>query len=293
MTIPTRNLIGWITWVAAGLVLGGQIASAHTTLAERIAVLSAQVARDPKNTDLLITRAEVHREARQFSEALDDLDRAGRIDRSLASPDLVRARVHLDRRDWQASVDSATRFLARHPTHANARIVRARALAHLGRRHASADDFSAALAERPLPDIYIERAHVVAGDGDGGLAEALRGLDEGIDRLGPIVTLELEAIDIELGLRRYDAALARVDRVAAQTHRTDSWLARRGAVLERAGRLDEARAAYQAALDSAVAQPARIQHTRASMTLVTGLRADIARLATHGDADTPRRKVSR
>ena len=128
---------------------------------------------------------------------------------------------------------------------------------------------------------------MLAEDGGDGLTRALHSLDEGIVRLGPIVTLELEAIEVELRLNRYDAALARVDRISAQTPRKDSWLARRGAILERAGRLDEAHAAYRAALDAATSQPERIQHTGASMALVARLRADIARLdgrvnASHG-----------
>jgi tetratricopeptide (TPR) repeat protein len=264
--------------VALSLAMGGQLASAHDGLAERIAALSAQIAQSPSSPSLFVKRAELYRENRQWNEALADLDHAERIDPTIATVNLVRAHVLLERKNWQAAADAATRFISRQPDHADARIVRARAYAQLGRRQDAAADFTSALAVRPQPDLYIERAKAVEGPGRDGLEQALRSLDEGLARLGALVTLELAAIDLELRLNRYDAALARLDGITARAQRKDTWLARRGAMLERAGRPDEARAAYRAALDSLSIQSERIQQTRASMTLAAGLRADLERL---------------
>jgi hypothetical protein len=95
--------------------------------------------------------------------------------------------------------------------------------------------------------VYIERAAAQAGAGGAGLEDAIRGLDTGIARLGPVVTLELAAADMEVLLGRYDAALSRIDRVAAQSGRKEPWLARTGAILEKAGRSEEALATYRTA----------------------------------------------
>ena len=132
-----------------------------------------------------------------------------------------------------------------------------------------------------------------SGPGRDAIEQALRSLDEGLARLGPIVTLELEAIDLELRLNRHDAALARLDGITARAPRKDSWLARRGAILERAGRPDQARAAYRAALDSLTSQSERIQQTRASATLAEELRADIERLDRKLTVTSDRPKRSR
>ena len=265
---------------AAALILCGASLSAHDGLTEQIAAVTAQISRNPGSFDLVVRRAELYREDHQWKEALADLDRAERLDRTRPAPDLVRAHVYLDTHRWQASVEAATRFLARQTGHADALIVRGRARAKLGDRRAAAADFTRALETRPLPGVYLERAHNVESLGPRNVESALRGLDEGITRLGPIVTLELEAVELELRLKRYDAALARLDRVSAQSARKDTWLARRAAILERAGRLDEARVTYTAALDSANSQRERIRQTRASTALIRQLRADIARLAT-------------
>lgn len=262
----------------ACLVGGGRPASAHDGLGARIAALSAQIVQSPSSPSLYLKRAELYRENRQWTEALADLDRTERIDPAMAVVHLVRAHVNVDRRNWEAAVDSASKFLARQPDHADAHLVRARAYAQQGRKQQAAADFTSALAVRPSPDVYIERARALSSGARAPLEDAVRGLDEGMARLGPIVTLELEAIDLEMRLNRYDSALARVDRIAARTPRKESWLARRGAILERAGRGDEARAAYRAALDSIAAQSERIQQTRASKALAADLRADLERL---------------
>jgi tetratricopeptide (TPR) repeat protein len=268
--------------IAAWVTSGSRLASAHDGLAERIAVLSAQITQSPSSPSLLVKRAELYRENRQWREALADLDRAERIDSTIAIVNLVRAHVHFERKNWPAAADAATRFITRQPDHADARVVRARAYVQLGRRLEAAADFTRALAVRPQPDLYIERAKALQGPGRDALGQALQSLDEGLARLGPIVTLELEAIDLELKLNRYDAALARLDGITARAPRKDTWLARRGAMLERAGRPEEARAAYRAALDSLSSQSERIQQTRVSMTLAAGLRADLERLDRKG-----------
>jgi predicted Zn-dependent protease len=217
--------------LAASLILAQHFATAHNGLGEQIAVLTAQIAANPANAELRVRRAELYRFSRRWTDAIADLDRAATLDPAMAAVDLARAHLLLESGNPRAAVDTATRFLTRQPRHADALIVRARARATLGFAHDAATDFTRALDQRPTPDVYIERAHTILGPGTTHIEEALRSLDDGIVRLGPVVTLELEAIDLELRLKRYGAALSRLDRVSAQTARQESWLARRGAIL--------------------------------------------------------------
>jgi tetratricopeptide (TPR) repeat protein len=168
------------------------------------------------------------------------------------------------------------RFLAKRPADGEALLVRARALVKLGERGAAARDFGAALARlpRPNPEVYIERARVLAEDGRAD--EALRGLDEGIERLGPLVTLELPAVELELAAKRDDAALARVELLAAQSPRKEQWLARRGEILARAGRRAEAKEAFAAALAAIGSLKGSQRGVRATAELEARLRAALA-----------------
>jgi len=279
---PTCSLVrrgcAVLAFTSALFLLAPSLA-AHDGLAEQIAALSVQIAASPANPELFVKRGELYRATRQYPQALADLDRAARLDPAFAAADLVRTYVCLDIGEYRSAADAATRFLTRQPGHAGALVARARALVKLGRVQDAAVDFTRALEAQPQPDVYIERARAAATAGPAAIEAALRGLDDGIRRLGPIVTLELEAMDIELRLAHYDAALARLDRVSAQAARKESWLARRGAILESAGRLDQARLAYQAALAAARSLPAWTQQTAASSALIERLRIDLTRLA--------------
>jgi predicted negative regulator of RcsB-dependent stress response len=95
----------------------------------------------------------------------------------------------------------------------------------------------------------------------------LIGLDEGIKRLGPLVTLQLTAIDLELRRRNYNAALARLDEITSQSDRKETWLVRRGEILKLAGRQEEARAAFNAALVAIESLPPQRRQSRAVTTL--------------------------
>ena len=89
------------------------------------------------------------------------------------------------------------------------------------------------------------------------------GLDEGLERLSGPVTLQIYAIDLELTRGHHDAALVRVDRIAATSPRKESWLVRRGEILEQAGRPVEARKAYDDALLAIDGLPASRRWNRA------------------------------
>ena len=102
--------------------------------------------------------------------------------------------------------------------------------------------------------------------------------DAGLERLGQPVTLQLYAIELELTRGRHDAALARLDRIAAQANRQETWLVRRGEILESAGRVEEARVAYSAALEAIKTLPASRRANRAVKTLQDEAEAALNRL---------------
>jgi hypothetical protein len=259
-------------------VVFARAAVAHDDLANQIAALTAQIAQQPRSAELLLRRAGLYRLQREWAASLADLDRAERLDPNLQTVDLIRAWLYFDKTEWLLAERSATRLLDRQPRHVTALLLRARARLRLGRRQPAIDDFGAALNERPLPDVYLERARAIAEGTGGSVEQSLRSLDAGVARLGPVVTLELAAIDLEMRLNRYDAALARLDRVSAPASRQDTWLARRGDIFARAGRIEEARASYRAALDAAVTQSARKPPSRASRDLIEQVRASLDRL---------------
>ena len=106
---------------------------------------------------------------------------------------------------------------------------------------------------------------------------ALRGIDEAIARLGPLVTLITLAIDVESDRGRYDAALVRFASLPAVLARRPNWLARRGDVLRAAGRDSEASTAYADALAAIDGLSAKRRTLKATIVLEARLRRLLAR----------------
>jgi len=93
------------------------------------------------------------------------------------------------------------------------------------------------------------------------------------------VTLALSALELELELKRYPQALARVDEAARGSARKELWLLRRGRILEAVGQTEEALATYREALAAAEGSQALRRQNRAAQRLGNEAREAIARLS--------------
>ncbi len=141
-------------------------------------------------------------------------------------------------------------YVAAQPKDAAARVARARVYGQLKRYEAAEADYNAALelAPHPTPELYIERAHVVARQGGGSIDRALQGLHDGMAKLGPLVTLTTASTELKLETGRYESALADLETQKATGAVTARWWVSRGEVLLGLGDLDGAKAAFETAL---------------------------------------------
>jgi predicted Zn-dependent protease len=266
------------------LLPGARPAFAHVASDRQIQELSLRIEREPGNAALHLRRGELHRAERTWPAALADYESARKLAPGLAAVDLCQARMHLDAGQPEEARRWADRFLARQPDHVQALLTRARASARLGERLRAVADFTRAIdlcrePQRPLPEHYLERARALADAGREHLDAALRGLDAGIARLGPIITLESAAIELELRAERYDGALRRVDAVVARWPRKELWLVKRGEILEEAGRLPEARQAFAAARQAFESLPPHRRKARFLSEYEAHIDAALTRLA--------------
>jgi predicted Zn-dependent protease len=250
---------------------------AHGDLHQQITQVTEQLTKDPKNAELYLKRGELHRSHQDWDEAQADYDRAISLDPGLTVIDFTRGRMFLEAGWLNSARVSLDRFLRQHTNHVEALVTRARTLVKLKQPIAAACDYTAAIRQMPTgrPELYIERALALAAEGEAHYTEALRGLDEGIQNLGVLVTLQLYAIDIELKRKNFDAALDRLEKISAQSPRKETWLARRGEILQQAGRNDEARQAYQNALGAMATLPPSRRNVPAMLELEKRIKAAI------------------
>ena len=246
---------------------------AHEGLHEQIAAVTAQIKREPKNASLYLKRGELHRLHRDWKEAFADYSRAEQLNPRMDEVNFGRGRTYFEADKPQEARIWLDRFLIAKPSHVDALVTRARVLVKLNQCIAAAADYSRAIAQlaKPKPEYYIERAEALVAAGRD--VEALGGIDEGVKRLGPIVTLQLFAINLELSSKSYDAALSRLEQISVQSPRKESWMARRGDILVMAGRADEARKAFKDALAAIEALPQYHRATKATSELERRVRA--------------------
>jgi predicted Zn-dependent protease len=263
-----KRLLKNATWLLAVGILLSSFAHAHEGLHEQLAAITAKINRDPKNASLYLQRGELHRLHHDWRRATADYDQATRLQPGLTIVDLARGKMLFESGRFQRAKLVLDRFLVQQPNHFEGLLTRARVLAKLGSTADAVKDFTRAIALSAVPDpeLYLERAGTIAKDGKS-IAEALSGLDEGIKQLGPIVTLQLPAIDLELRRHNYEGALTRLDLIAAQSERKEAWLVRRGEILKLAGREEEARAAFNAALVAIESLPPERRHSKAVTAL--------------------------
>ena len=241
--------------------------SAHPEIEAALLRLNARIAATPQDPSLYLERGELYSRhddwvaaeanyliAVEFAPHLPGLARA-RGALALAAREPAEARLHLNA------------ALALEPADAASLVLRARAHAALDDRAAAVADYDAALAllAAPAPDLFLERAALLEAPA------AIESLEHAIAQIGPAIALQLRTLALEQSLGRIDAAAARLERIAAQSERQETWHKQRGDLLRQAGRHREARAAYSAALAALAAQPVWLRESPESRQLASEL----------------------
>ena len=224
----------------------------HPDLDEQIAELTARIKLEPANAELLLRRGEAHRWHAEFGLALADIDAAARQQPGWVKVSLARASTFYAAGRAEEAMAAVQKFLMLEPAHADGLLLRARCHLRLGQPVDAAVDYSAALRvfAAPSPDLFVERARLQASLGR--LGEAVKGLDEGLARLGSAPALQQLAIDYERQQADFDEALARVEELIAQAPMKEPGLVLKAEVLEQAGRLTEARKVYRQVMEGRV-----------------------------------------
>jgi predicted negative regulator of RcsB-dependent stress response len=280
----TMVAMAWAWVMAPGRVM------AHGNDFEMIFALTQELAKRPGDAGLLLERAEVYRAHGDLEVARRDLEAA-----IAAQPKFQPARVRLAMvcRD-QGRLDEALRWLdeavAAEPGQPYVRSVRSDVYRRLGRHAEALADLEAIVASKdvePVPQLYLDRARVQLSMPKPDTNAVVAGLDQGIERMGPVPSLHLMALDLEEGSGQVDAALRRIDGLAKESSRKERWMERRGDLLARIGRVDDARRAWADAIAAIDALPERRRRTVATTELRAAIEAKLAGAKANGKSSEP------
>ncbi len=217
------------------------ILAAHDGLHEQIVAVTKEIKRNPKNPALYLKRAELYRLHQEWKNAEADFNRTEKLNPNLAVVNLGRGKLWLDTKQFSRAKHALEKFLSKAPDSFEGVITMARVFAGLRETENAVRFYTqvVVLSPKDSAEIYLERAEILASANK--IDEALRGLDEGIEKFGGLVTLQIAAIDLEANRENYDAALVRLDKLSSAMPRKESFLLRRGEILLLARRKCEAR----------------------------------------------------
>ena len=248
----------------------------HDELSEQVQAITVHIQREPNNPELYFQRGELLRADSHWRLAELDYLKVKKLDPKMDSADLGLGLVYLQMKKYKQAKQALDRFLLKQPDHAPALVARGHALSKLGNRTAAIEEYTRGLELHPDPEIYIERSQLLLEENR--IQDALASLNQGMERLGPIVTMELYAVELELKLKHFDEALARVDKIADQSERKEMWFAKKGEILLLASRKDEARAMYLSAQQALQTLPAFRRHNRYTQELEKSIHTALEKL---------------
>lgn len=213
MLFPSQRPV-FVVWLLLFAIFPVFPVVAHGDLHDRILALSAQLTTNQTEPELWLRRADLNRQHGDFAAASNDLAQAAALRPGWPPVALQRARIAFDMSDFSGCIRAATECIQAKPFRDEALMLRARSLVGLKQFADAVADYNTLLAgtnfSYSLPDLYLERARAQAALQR--WADAVRGLDEGIARLGLTPALALPAIDYERQRGAFAAALQRLER---------------------------------------------------------------------------------
>lgn len=277
--LATSFLLWAILPAIAVAALASNASPRHEGLEEAIERVTAELAETPDAADLYLRRSVLHRLHGDLEACALDLDRAAEREPELAGLPLGRSRLARAGGHWAVAlhwVDLELRAESIAPDlRYEALELRAELLKSAGRPTEALAAWTTAIDAHPAPspDWFLARAALQEPEA------ALEGLDAGLIRIGDSVSLLLAACDFEETLGRTDAACARLQRIADASARPESWLARQGDLLVRAGRPADARKKYLVARARLEDLPRRQRMTASMRHLATHIDTALAELS--------------
>ena len=241
---------------------------AHPAIEQQIQEINRALAAAPADAGLTLRRAELFFQHAQYKDALDDLAAVERI--SPGTPDLAyrRAKIYREMKRFDEARALLEHYVADQPANASAQRLLSRIYRDLGQFDQAVESGRKAIQSsiRPSPDDFLELAALQRSGA--GNAAALQTIEQGISKLGSIVTLQLAALSIEEQTGLFDAALQRIDALKSAGVQEESRLVWRARVLAKSGRDQEARENCLQAKKALLAQAPQRRATAANQELL-------------------------
>ncbi len=228
---------------------------AHGDYHSVVRELLSAVEDSPDDPELRFRLATAHVRHGEWLDGLVELERTDRLAPGHYPTDYFRGMALATGKKWELARFALDDFLAGEPNHAEALSERGRVLLELRETEAAIGDIRAALrlSAGLGYDFYKVAAEALLRHREAN--EAVDVVKLGIQRLGPNPDLLTCGIDCATAADQFDLALHYVDHLQQMWPLPEPWMARRAQLLTRAGRSEDARAAWVRLREHVLALP--------------------------------------
>jgi len=200
----------------------------HPDLIAQIEALTARLAAQPDNVELLLKRGDLHRRHQDYAAAARDFDQAARIHPTHLMLDFYRGRLQQETGNSGAADRLFAGYLERRPGHAKAWKLRGEVNLSRGVPEQAAGYFKKAieLATSPSPDLYRLRVMALIAAGEPHWSKAMESVEKGLNRFGLEMTLLGLGTDISLASGQTNRANELIGRLPGKLMKLPQWTAR-------------------------------------------------------------------
>lgn len=242
--------------------------------------LNAQLASQTNIAHLLLQRGELHSENHHWDLAMHDFQSAmGITDDASLRVDIW---YFMGRMRLQSGMpDEAHKLLSKviehDPSYKSARLNLARTYVELNEYRAAVDemDIFMSLLPRPTPDQYIERANMAQLIDNDGQGIVIEGLNEGVNQLGPIVSLVALLVDSYIEQGKHEEALRVIELLPHEINNLPRWQLKKGDIYQESKQYVDADTAYKNGLSRINQMPEHRRLTPAVQDLKSQLEAKL------------------
>ena len=209
---------------------------AHGSLHEAIAQKTRQIQEDPDNALLRFERGLLYQQHEEKGRAIDDFNQVLRMEPGYYTCHLPLAQLYRDTEALQPALYHINTFLEREPENPFGYETRASIYQMSGSGKKAVADLRKMVALKNdnaiRPDDYFLLADGILSAYPGRYALATEALELGVQRLGPVISLQERLLGLEIEARRYPDALRRIEQIMKPLPRKEKWQARKAEVIQ-------------------------------------------------------------
>jgi len=261
-------------------ILLNSLTFAHGPIHESIKRVTKKIKKKPNDPALYIERGQYYQVDENFDLALNDYLTAKGLDPEIKMIDFHCGQLFSEHGYPTTALRFANKFLSYNSNHVAGLMLRATIFVQLGEDSLAIIDYEKGIQQTktPKPEYFVNISKAFIAADSTNFSSAIEWLEKGEEYLGFNIILKSYAYDLAKERKEYGKAVEIVDKVLPKMNRKETWLYKKGVVLELANDINNARNVYQETINHIKKLPVRLQKTKMMLELEANTRMALIRL---------------